>query len=108
MPRFVSDELVASTSRMLHCGQIAETMSMSSAISWPQPEFAAGGVVPPFWLILRKQPFAVVHGGSPNWLRYVPRSDSAVGRSYASTIATVLPAPSPDGSAYALWRSAGP
>ena len=54
---------------------------MSSAISWPQPEFAAGGVVPPFWLILRKQPLAVVHGGSPNWLRYAARSDSAVGRS---------------------------
>jgi hypothetical protein len=99
---------LASASRMSHCGQVAEIMSTSSAISSPQPEFAAGGVEPPFWLILRKQPLAVVHGGNPNWLRWAARSDSAFGSSYASTTATVLPAPSPDGSAYALWRSAGP
>ena len=81
----------ASTSRMWHCGHTAETMSTSREISPAQPVSLAGsGLVWPFWLIFRKQPLAVV-----------------VGSSNASTIATVAAAP-PDGSLYALCRSAGP
>ena len=59
--------LVASTSRILQLGQMALAMSRSSAISWPQPTSEAGsGEDAPFWLTLRKQPFAVVQGGRPN------------------------------------------
>jgi hypothetical protein len=67
MPRFVSDAVLASTSRMWQFGQIAETISMSSMISDAQPRFATGsGLVPPLWLTFLKHPFAVVQGGSPN------------------------------------------
>jgi hypothetical protein len=70
VPRFAVVGLFASTRRMLHCGHTAETISMSSAISDDQPEFEAGsGLAAPFWLTLWKQPLAVVHAGSPNWLR---------------------------------------
>jgi hypothetical protein len=61
---------LASTSRMLHCGQTAETISMSRLISCPQPTSAAGsGEVSPFWFTFRKQPDSVVHSGSSNWAR---------------------------------------
>ena len=44
---------------------------MSRLISWPQPTFPAGsGLAWPFWFTFRKQPEAIVHCGSPNWLRY--------------------------------------
>ena len=59
-----------STSRIAHCGQTAEAISMSRSISWPQPTSAAGsGLAAPFWFTFRKQPDSVVHGGSPNWAR---------------------------------------
>jgi hypothetical protein len=74
---FVSD----STSRILQRGQTAETISRSRSISWPQPVSPAGGAVPPRWLTFRKQPFAAVQGGNPNWLRYVATSDAALGLS---------------------------
>ena len=55
---------------MWQFGQIAETMSTSSEISPAQPASAAGsGLACPFWLTLRKQPFAVVQGGRPNCAR---------------------------------------
>ena len=49
--------------------------------------------MPPVWFTFLKQPLAVVQAGSPYWLLNVARSASAVGSSYASTIAIVLPAP---------------
>ncbi len=63
--RSVNADEFASTSRILQPGQIADAMSTSSEISCAQPEFARGGVVPPVWLTLRKQPLAVVHELSP-------------------------------------------
>ena len=58
--------LVASTSRMLHFGQIAEAMSTSSEISSDQPESLVGReVVEPVWLTFLKQPLAVVQAGRP-------------------------------------------
>ena len=74
-------ELSASTSRIEQFGQAALTMSRSSAISWPQPAFTAGGVLPPRWFTFRKQPLAVVQAGRPYLVRYVARSASAVGKS---------------------------
>ena len=82
VPRSVRRLELASTRRMLQLGHTADTISMSSAISPPQPEFAAGrGLAPPLSLTFRKHPLLVVHGGSPYWARYVARSDAAVGRS---------------------------
>src|SRR5439155_9304471 len=83
----------ASTRTTLQFGHTADAMSRSSEISCAQPPFARGGAVPPPWLTLRKQPLAVVQAGSPYVERYVPRSASAVGASYASTIAKTLPLP---------------
>src|SRR6478609_647283 len=74
--RSVNAAEFASTSRMLQFGQIADAMSRSSAISWPQPALTRGGVVPPVWLI-----FVIVRAGSPNVERYTLRSLWAVGRS---------------------------
>src|SRR5215471_15353229 len=57
--RLVSLALFASTSVMWHSGQIADTMSMSSASSTSQPEVpapAGSGEVAPFWFTLVKQP----------------------------------------------------
>ena len=65
VPRSTMPAPLASTSRIEHFGQAALTMSRSRAISWPQPASAIGGVVPPSWLTLRKQPLAVVHAGKP-------------------------------------------
>ena len=81
-----------STSRMLHFGQFADTSSRSSAVSICQPAKSGGatggsGAALPFWFTLRKQRFAVVHGGKPYRARYTARSCSACGVSYASTIA---------------------
>src|SRR5262249_54851380 len=99
----------ASTSRMWQLGQMAETMSTSSEISPAQPVSVAGsGLAAPFWFTLLKQPLAVVQAGRPNCDRYVPRSDSALGSSWASTIATVIPEPLALESLYALCRLAGP
>src|SRR5262249_27998221 len=69
--RYRSSELVsASTSRMPQLGQVADTIWISSAISPAQPASGAGsGLGWPFWLTLRKQPFAVVHAGRPNCAR---------------------------------------
>ena len=56
-------EEFASTSRMWQLGQIADTVSRSSEISWSQPALTVeGGVEPPFSLSLRKQPLLVVQG----------------------------------------------
>ena len=70
VPRFVVEESLASTSRMWQFGQVAETMSVSRAISAAQPELGAGRlVVEPDWLTFLKQPPAVVHCGRPYWVR---------------------------------------
>ena len=62
--------LDASTSRMWHSGQIADTMSTSRLISPAQPASDAGsGLAAPFWLTFLKQPLAVVQAGRPNWER---------------------------------------
>ena len=54
----------ASTSRMWQLGQIAETASRSSEVSWLQPASEiGGGVDPPCSLIWRKHPVADVHAG---------------------------------------------
>src|SRR5579859_6613809 len=87
-PRFAKEALLASTRMMWQLGQTAETMSRSREISWAQPPLVRGYLVPPVWLIFLKQPLAVVQAARPNWARYTPRSASAVGSSYASTIAT--------------------
>src|SRR6185295_17863638 len=88
-------------------GQAALTMSRSSAISSAQPVFPRGYRVPPVWFTFLKQPLAVVHGGRPNWARYTAKSLSALGLSYASTMATVMPEPAAVLRLYAAWRSAG-
>ncbi len=72
---------------------MALTMSRSSDISTAQPELGAGGVEPPDWFTLRKQPLSVVHAGRPYTERYVARSLAAFGSSKASTMATVRPEP---------------
>src|SRR5690349_17766531 len=105
--RLANELLLASTRRILQFGQTALTMSRSSEISCAQPLFERGGVVPPVWFTLRKQPFAVVHAGNPNCARYTPRSLSALGSSKASTMATTWPAPAAVFSLYAEARSAG-
>src|SRR5207302_8522815 len=87
--RLAIELLVASTSRMWHFLQVADTMSRSSEISAAQLTLGGGYVVPPVWFTFLKQPLAVVHGGSPNCARYTARSDSALGSSKASMIATV-------------------
>src|SRR6266487_821714 len=107
--RLASVALIASTSRILQLEQIAEAMSRSRDISSAQPESTAGsGLAVPFWFTLWKQPFAVVHAGSPNCDRYVPRSASAVGSSCASTIAMVRLELPVLVRLYADRRSAGP
>src|SRR5260221_4351412 len=88
-------------------GHTDDTMARSRAISCPHPVLPQGYAVPPFWSTLRKQPFAVVHGGRLYVLRYVARSASAFGLSNASTMATVRPLPFVVSSAYALCRSHG-
>src|ERR1044071_6204504 len=100
----------ASTRRIRQLGQIALTMSRSSEISRLQSGSGGGSrSVLPVWPTFVKHPFAVVHGGRPYVDRYCARSDSAVGSSNASTIATVRPLPAVvDGRAYADCRSAGP
>src|SRR5437879_1913054 len=104
--RSVVLSLLASTSTILQSGQVADTISTSSAISGAHEPLAgagAGYTVLPFCAILRKQPLAVVHAPSPKSLRYAARSVSTFGLSHASTIPTSLPAPScVDGRAYAL------
>src|SRR6266545_2083917 len=67
--RFASELESASTSSRWQRGQTAETMSRSSEISCAQPASARGGVLPPRWLTLRKQPFALVQDGRPKKLR---------------------------------------
>jgi hypothetical protein len=64
-PRSTSELESASTSSRWQRGQTAETISRSSEISVAQPALARGGVAPPRWLTLRKQPPALVHAGSP-------------------------------------------
>ena len=49
-----------------------------------------------------------MQAGSPYWLRYTARSDSAFGSSWASTMATVWPLPAVAESLYALSRLEGP
>src|SRR5262245_41725259 len=94
MPMLLVSEFLASTSKMWHLGQIAETMSRSSEISPAQPAFALGsGPFLPFWLTMRRHPLAFVHFGSPNMCRYWARSAPAFGSLNASTIAMVLPLP---------------
>src|SRR4051794_15814288 len=101
-PRLLIEELFASTRRILQLGQAALTISRSSAISPAQPVFVEGsGLSVPLWFTFLKQPLAVVHGGRPNLARYTARSLSAFGSSYASTMATVMPAP-PEGMLYAF------
>src|SRR6266516_5212777 len=64
------DGSFASTSRMWQLGQVAETASRSSEISPAHPVSPWGsGLAWPFWLTLRKQPFAVVQADSPYWAR---------------------------------------
>src|SRR5438309_4233096 len=92
-PMSTNDGVSASTSRILHRGQAAETAWTSSAISTPHPGSANGGVDAPRWLTFRKQPVDDPHGGNPHARRYAVRSDSTLGLSNASTIATVWPLP---------------
>ena len=55
----------ASTRSTLHAGHAAETMSRSREISFAQSASAAGRFLPPVASTLRKQPLALVQGGSP-------------------------------------------
>lgn len=55
-----------STYRMLHAGQLADTMSLSSPPSIHQAWSSGGsGDGSPFWFTSVRQPLAIVHGGSP-------------------------------------------
>jgi hypothetical protein len=68
----VSLLLSAATTRILHCGQAAETIEMSRAVSRSQPvpcPEAGSGAVFPSWLTSRKQPLAAVQAGSRYSLR---------------------------------------
>src|SRR5437763_521580 len=85
----------ASTSSRWQSGQAAWAACKSRAISSAQPASVLGYVVPPRWLTLRKQPFAVVHEGRVNVELKTARSLSAVGLLYASTIAIVREDPLP-------------
>lgn len=70
--------------------QIACAICTSSEISVAHSPWVFGsGLVFPFSLILRKQPFAAVQAGNPNALSYTARSASAVGSENASTSAIV-------------------
>ena len=61
--------LLASTTRMLQPGQAADTASTSSDVSSPQLALARGSAVVPLCPTIRRQPFAVVQGSSPNSAR---------------------------------------
>ncbi len=66
VPRLASDADFASTSRMLHFGQVALTMSRSRDSSPAQPLSAEGSeVVEPVWPTFVKQPLSVVQSGRP-------------------------------------------
>jgi hypothetical protein len=79
----------------------------SSEISSAQPESTRGRLEFPFWPIFLKQPFAVVQAGRPNCVLYFARSASAVGSSYASTMAIVCAFGAEVGSWYAVWNCCG-
>src|SRR6266478_4330667 len=70
--RFAKLLVAASTSTIF-----AFAHSMSSAASCAQPQFVRG--FEPLAKTFLKHPFAVVHGGSPNWVEKTFRSFSAVG-----------------------------
>jgi hypothetical protein len=60
----------ASTSRIRQAGQPALTISTSRALSKAHPESVIGkGAASPFWFTFVKQPFAVVQGARPYWVR---------------------------------------
>src|SRR6266581_3698409 len=63
LARSVSLLVSASISRIRQAGQAAETTSRSRAISAAQLPSGGGGLVPPRWLTLRKQPSLLPHGG---------------------------------------------
>ena len=70
MSRPVLWSSLACTTRMLHRGHAALTMSTSSAVSTVQSSLGsadAGGrfVVWPSWFTIRRQPLAIVHAGRP-------------------------------------------
>jgi hypothetical protein len=93
----------ASASTIEQLGQTADTVSMSMSVSSGQPPLKAVGCgvmelggaepLPPLaaeaTMIFVKQPSDVVHAGKPKCERYVARSDSAFGASYATTIPIV-------------------
>jgi hypothetical protein len=59
-----------STTRMRQFGHAALTASTSMDSSNAQPgSVVDGGVVPPRWLITRRQPLVLVHTGRWNWRR---------------------------------------
>jgi hypothetical protein len=72
---------VAWTTRILHSGHAALTMSMSSAVSTRQSSLTGGfggsGVVAPSWFTILRQPLAIVHAGKPYCERYTARSASS-------------------------------
>ena len=72
--RFAIVGELASTKTMLHLGQIAETISTSSASSSPQPLSVRGSFVPPVWLTTVKlgDPDPLVEiAAIPYWFRYL-------------------------------------
>src|SRR5262252_10541974 len=95
--------ILPSTTTILQSGQAADTIDTSSVSSTPQPSGSAlgNGDGLPCWLTIRRQPLAVVHGGSPYSFRYTPRSDARCGVLNASTMPMVWPAPLVSGSLYA-------
>src|SRR5277367_6067299 len=100
-PRLAMLALVASTARMWQFGQVADTMSMSSDSSVPQPElllFLGSEVVEPVWLTTVTQPASVLvlHAAWPKSDRDVARLEAASGSLNASTTATVWPLPAVD------------
>src|SRR5438309_9608035 len=108
VPRSFRYELLASTRTILQFGHSALTICVSSELSWAHPVSGVGYDVPPFWFTFLKQPLAVVHAGRPKFERYVARSLSAFGLSYAMAMATVCPDPPvADGALYADRRYAG-
>jgi len=60
---------LACTTTIFASGAAAETASTSRACSPAQPTLNRGSVLPPVWLMIRRQPLAIVQADRPNWLR---------------------------------------
>ena len=66
--RLATPSFLASTTRILQCGQTADTIETSSMVSTSHPEGTAdagSGPALPFWLTTRRHPVDSLHAPSP-------------------------------------------